>query len=345
MVEDDAICRALSSKLLQVFGCKFDIAVDGQSAIEHMGDKKYDIVLMDIVMPKIDGVTATKSIRQFDQLTPIISMTSNTTENDCINYFNNGMNDVLPKPFNKNGLLSVLERYCSHLRHMNENAMEPGFSKTIMMIGSNNDNSNNSLFGLNWNNVETSQGRITELHDDDINNNTNSNNNNNSSSTNTIQNTNGNVATTSSINVGPATSTNTVLLSMYDKASTSTTTIDPSLDPMMMQNFTMQNPMTIQDTQNVNVQYYSTLPNPTTIISTQIQSPPNHLQTTAPQMIPTSNADPSLDPNLLPNPILINNIVLPSNQNQAYIPNDPNSLLGKRKAENDIRLINKTIST
>jgi len=351
LVEDDAICRALSSKLLKVFGCKIDVAVDGQSAIERMGDKKYDIVLMDIVMPKIDGVTATNRIRQFDQLTPIISMTSNTTENDCITYFNNGMNDVLPKPFNKNGLLSVLERYCSHLRHMNENAMDPGFSKTIMMIGSNNDNSNASLFGLNWNNVETSKGRITELQDDDVSTSTNSNsstnNNNNTNNTNstTLQNTTAPVNTTSSINMGQvlSTTTNPVLLSMYDKPSSSTaTTIAPSLNSMMIQNFnvSMQQPMPITDTQNVNVQYFSTIPDSTTIITQQ-----NTLQPTNPQIL-TNN---TTDPNLLPNQILINNIVLPSNQAAAaaaaFIPNDPNSLLGKPKNENDIRLINETIST
>ena len=354
MVEDDAICRSVSSKLLQIFGCKFDVAVDGQYAIERMGNKKYDIVLMDIMMPRVDGVTATKSIRQFDQLTPIISMTSNTTENDCITYLSNGMNDVLPKPFNKNGLLTVLERYCSHLRHMNETSIDPGFSKTIMMIGSNDNNVNNSIIGFNWNNnVETSQGRITELHDDDISNAT-ANNSSSSSNSNTITNNNANVSTTSSINVGPVISnvnpvnvttqvpnTDQVLLSMYNEKGTTS-----NLDTMTMPNYnnvTLQPQIAIQDTQNVNVQYYSSIPNPT-IITSHIQSPPNQLQTTTPQIIPTSTADPTL----MQNPILLttNNIVLPSNQNQStFIPNDPNSILGKRKADNDLRLINKTIST
>ncbi|KAI8924204.1 HSF-type DNA-binding-domain-containing protein, partial [Entophlyctis helioformis] len=102
IVEDDDICRRLSARLLQVFGCTFDVAVDGLDAVQRMGSgaAKYDLVLMDIVMPKLDGISATTRIRQFDQLTPIISMTSNTTENDCIMYLANGMNDVLSKPFN-----------------------------------------------------------------------------------------------------------------------------------------------------------------------------------------------------------------------------------------------------
>lgn len=66
-------------------------------------------------MPNLDGVSATHQIRQFDQLTPIISMTSNTTEDDCITYLATGMNDILAKPFSKASLYRMLERYCSHL--------------------------------------------------------------------------------------------------------------------------------------------------------------------------------------------------------------------------------------
>ena len=69
-------------------------------------------------MPKLDGVSATTQIRQFDAMTPIISMTSNTTANDIMTYFANGMNDILPKPFSKDSLLSMLEKHCQHLRYL-----------------------------------------------------------------------------------------------------------------------------------------------------------------------------------------------------------------------------------
>ncbi|KAK9767729.1 kinase-regulated stress-responsive transcription factor skn7 [Basidiobolus ranarum] len=116
LVEDDAVCRRLSTKLLQIFGCSFDVATDGVAAVNKMNLEKYDIVLMDIVMPNLDGVSATTRIRQFDAITPIISMTSNTTENDCMTYLANGMNDILAKPFSKAGLNGMLEKYCMHLR-------------------------------------------------------------------------------------------------------------------------------------------------------------------------------------------------------------------------------------
>ncbi|KAF9135417.1 kinase-regulated stress-responsive transcription factor skn7 [Mortierella sp. GBA39] len=118
LVDDDDTCRRLSSRLLQIFGCPFDVAEDGMAAVGKMSHQKYDIVLMDIVMPKLDGVSATTQIRQFDAMTPIISMTSNTTNNDIMTYFANGMNDILAKPFSKAGLLNILEKHCQHLRYL-----------------------------------------------------------------------------------------------------------------------------------------------------------------------------------------------------------------------------------
>lgn len=109
LVDDDAVSRKLSSKFLKVFGCSIDVAVDGVGAVNKMNLAKYDLVLMDIVMPKLDGVSATNLIRKFDQGTPIISMTSNSKPNEIMTYYSSGMNDILPKPFTKEGLLEMLE--------------------------------------------------------------------------------------------------------------------------------------------------------------------------------------------------------------------------------------------
>ena len=65
--------------------------------------------VQDIVMPRLDGVSATSLIRQFDHMTPIISMTSNSKPDDITKYYSSGMNDILPKPFTKDGLLEMLE--------------------------------------------------------------------------------------------------------------------------------------------------------------------------------------------------------------------------------------------
>ena len=60
-------------------------------------------------MPKLDGVSATSLIRKFDHMTPIISMTGNAKPNEIMTYYSSGMNDILPKPFTKDGLLDMLE--------------------------------------------------------------------------------------------------------------------------------------------------------------------------------------------------------------------------------------------
>lgn len=116
LVDDDEVCRRLSSKFLQVFGCSIDYAVDGMSAVNKMNQEKYDLVLMDIVMPNLDGMSATSLIRQFDPSTPIISMTSNSGPSELINYMSSGMTDILPKPFTKEGLLNMLEKHLLHLK-------------------------------------------------------------------------------------------------------------------------------------------------------------------------------------------------------------------------------------
>ncbi|KAI8084418.1 uncharacterized protein B0P05DRAFT_535490 [Gilbertella persicaria] len=115
LVDDDSIFRRLSTRLLQIAGCTIDVAVDGMEAVKKLGTGKYDLVLMDIMMPKLDGMSATRNIRQYDTWTPIISMTSNTTDQAIQQYFMSGMTDVLPKPFNQGSLGSLLERYCAHL--------------------------------------------------------------------------------------------------------------------------------------------------------------------------------------------------------------------------------------
>lgn len=70
------------------------------------------------MMPKMDGISATRSIRQYDALTPIISMTSNFSDSDIMQYIGSGMTDILPKPFSRRTLYQMLEKHCAHLKAM-----------------------------------------------------------------------------------------------------------------------------------------------------------------------------------------------------------------------------------
>ena len=111
LVEDDTVSIQLCSKFLRKYGCTVEVVTDGLSAISTLEKFKYDLVLMDIVMPNLDGATATSIVRNFDKQTPIIAMTGNIDDQDLLTYLQHGMNDVLAKPFTRNDLHSMLVRH------------------------------------------------------------------------------------------------------------------------------------------------------------------------------------------------------------------------------------------
>jgi len=126
LVEDDPTCRRIGGKFLVAFQCQLDSAVDGLEAVNKLNaGSRYDLILMDIIMPTLDGVSATHLIRQTDTTIPIIAMTSNIRSDDISLYFNHGMNDVLPKPFTKEGLLSMLDKHLSHLKKHHGGGLDP----------------------------------------------------------------------------------------------------------------------------------------------------------------------------------------------------------------------------
>lgn len=155
LVEDDAVCRNLTTKFLQLFGCTIEVASDGVEAVNKMQSGVYDICMMDVSMPNLDGVSATSLIRQFDAMTPIISMTGNSRPDEILTYFSHGMNDVLPKPFTKEGMLSMLEKHLIHLKQIHQNPeMAPNVNQLENIDPENLDPNINPFFGLGLSNDE-----------------------------------------------------------------------------------------------------------------------------------------------------------------------------------------------
>lgn len=112
LVEDNAINRQVAVEFLMDTGVQIDIAQNGQEAIEMMRERTFDVVLMDIQMPVMDGLTATKNIRRFNEKTPIIAMTAHAMEGDRDKSLESGMNDHITKPIVLDELFGVLKKWC-----------------------------------------------------------------------------------------------------------------------------------------------------------------------------------------------------------------------------------------
>jgi two-component system, sensor histidine kinase len=101
LVEDNAVNQMLALGVLQKLGCRADLAHDGEEAIAMTQANRYDVVLMDMQMPKMDGVSATRTIRAMGNVHQpyIIALTANAMESDRQLCLSAGMNDFLAKPF------------------------------------------------------------------------------------------------------------------------------------------------------------------------------------------------------------------------------------------------------
>jgi signal transduction histidine kinase/CheY-like chemotaxis protein len=114
LVEDNQLNQELVSKLLNKWKTDFCIVENGALAIEALLKNKYDLILMDIQMPEMDGYEATQKIRSHMNAglskTPIIAMTAHAFAGEAEKCLANGMNDYISKPFNKNDLYNKMAK-------------------------------------------------------------------------------------------------------------------------------------------------------------------------------------------------------------------------------------------
>ncbi|EAY26823.1 PAS domain-containing hybrid sensor histidine kinase/response regulator [Microscilla marina] len=100
LAEDNQMNQFLATTILEEWGVIVEVAEDGKQAIEKFSENKYDLILMDMQMPIMDGLEATRIIRQQLRSTvPIIALTANAIKGDRQRCIEVGMNDYLPKPF------------------------------------------------------------------------------------------------------------------------------------------------------------------------------------------------------------------------------------------------------
>lgn len=114
LVEDNAINQKIVLLSLDKSVKNIDVAKNGKEALDMFGTKKYDAILMDIQMPVMDGITATKKIREIEATSeekiPIIAITANALLGDRENCLAAGADDYLSKPFQVDDLISSISR-------------------------------------------------------------------------------------------------------------------------------------------------------------------------------------------------------------------------------------------
>ena len=120
LVDDNVTNRKIGSKVLERLGYKADLVGDGEAAISSFAEGQYDVILMDIEMPDMDGLEATRLIRASGSAGSrqpfIVALTANAMAGDRERYLEAGMDDYLSKPLRVEELVASLKRARAHAR-------------------------------------------------------------------------------------------------------------------------------------------------------------------------------------------------------------------------------------
>jgi len=124
VVEDNKNNQIVIQQFLEQQGCLVKIASNGQEAIEKVKTQTIDLIFMDIQMPILDGISATKKIRELAIVTPIIALTANAIHGDKKRFIKAGMNDYLAKPIISEKLNLLLNQYLPKLNDAKHSKLE-----------------------------------------------------------------------------------------------------------------------------------------------------------------------------------------------------------------------------
>jgi two-component system sensor histidine kinase/response regulator len=117
LADDNLLNQKLAERILQNMGMEVIVASNGSIALELAKKNHFDLIIMDMQMPIMDGLEATKHIRIFDQKTPIIAMTGNVSSEDKQMAYDAGMNDYLIKPIDPSSLDRALIRFIPDMKN------------------------------------------------------------------------------------------------------------------------------------------------------------------------------------------------------------------------------------
>ena len=127
LVDDNGINLLVASEILKKSGCEVDTIDNGIDAIEKVKSKKYDLIFMDIQMPKMDGITATREIKKLKipGLPPIIAMTAYSMKEDKEKFLIGGMDDYLAKPIKSENLIYKVKEWVNMPDEVESSEEEP----------------------------------------------------------------------------------------------------------------------------------------------------------------------------------------------------------------------------
>ncbi len=110
IVEDNKINQLITRKILEKNKIICDVADNGDIAVNKAKESSFDLILMDIHMPGISGIEATKQIREFDKEIPIIALTAVTLDDNLDEFYDSGFNDIIPKPYKTEEFFTKLHK-------------------------------------------------------------------------------------------------------------------------------------------------------------------------------------------------------------------------------------------
>ena len=126
IAEDNPVNQKLAERVLTKLGYTPSKALNGKEAVDAVQQKKYDVILMDVQMPVMDGLEATQNIRLLQQPQPvIISVTANAMQGDKEKCLVAGMDDYISKPIKLEELVKMLEKWAETLNERDKNLAQP----------------------------------------------------------------------------------------------------------------------------------------------------------------------------------------------------------------------------
>jgi two-component system, cell cycle response regulator DivK len=117
VAEDSSVIQNLTKKILTLQNYQITAVKNGEQVLEKLEEESFDLILMDINMPVMDGIECTKKVRSLSDETkkniPIVAITGNARNYTMEEFLSNGINDFIPKPLNFDQLVEKVRKYTS----------------------------------------------------------------------------------------------------------------------------------------------------------------------------------------------------------------------------------------